>query len=167
MTMLTATLITLFSLLTCVMAVTLTYAIASDYFTSCFDPKARWMQVGLLEFLTDLSLIIAWYFYKESRWILRVIFIFLTFWFGSFIICGYIILEIFKLSPEESSKDPIKFVLVKRHKRDAIGHTWRVFVVTTRTILILLACLMLGSLVFVFTIKGSPFHAEVLSPYVY
>ncbi|XP_076920676.1 uncharacterized protein LOC143581878 isoform X1 [Bidens hawaiensis] len=164
MAMLTVALKTLFSLLACVMAVSLVYAFSTDYFVSCFDPKARWMQVGLLEFCIDVSLIVAWFFYKESRWILRVFFMFILFWLGSFTTCGYIVLQLFKLSTEESSKDPIYFVLVRRRKSDVIGHTWRVSVVTTRTIFIFLGCLMLGSLVFVFAIDGSPFRAEVFSP---
>ncbi|KAJ0507155.1 hypothetical protein HanPSC8_Chr11g0450601 [Helianthus annuus] len=159
-----AALKTLFSLLACVMAVSLVYGFATDYFVSCFDPKARWMQVGLFDFCVDVSLIAAWFFYKESRWILRLVFIFILFWFGSFTICGYIVLQLFKLSPEESSKDPFYFVLLRRQKRDAIGHTGGVSVGTTRTIYLSLACLLIGGIVFVFVTDGSPFRAEVFSP---
>lgn len=31
--------------------------------------------------------------------------------------CGYIILQFFKLTPEESSKDPFYFVLARHQKR--------------------------------------------------
>ncbi|KAJ0823775.1 hypothetical protein HanLR1_Chr00c0203g0727771 [Helianthus annuus] len=41
MASLTTALKTLFSLLACVMSVSLVYAFATDYFLSCFDPKAR------------------------------------------------------------------------------------------------------------------------------
>ncbi|KAI7755227.1 hypothetical protein M8C21_032706 [Ambrosia artemisiifolia] len=164
MAVLTVALKTLLSLLTCVMAVALVYGFVTDHFVSCFDLKAWWMQVEAISFCINISLITAWFFYKESRWILRVVFIIIIFWGASCTICGYILLQLFKLSPEESSKDPIYFVLVRRQKRDAVGCTGRLSVVSTRIIFVSLVCLMLGILVFAFVIDGSPFRAEVLSP---
>ncbi|GKB35279.1 G-type lectin S-receptor-like serine/threonine-protein kinase [Tanacetum coccineum] len=106
---------TLFSILACVMVAALAYGLVMDGFYSCLDPHARWMQVALI----------------GLKWE-RVVF--LTFEFtglihscllaivrlgsstrnqdGSATICGYIVLLLFKLSPEESLK-----VLAKHEKR--------------------------------------------------
>ncbi|KAI7724992.1 hypothetical protein M8C21_021858 [Ambrosia artemisiifolia] len=159
MAMLSTALKTLFSLLACVMAVALVYSFIKEFMH--FDPNARWGQAAFIEFCIEISFIAAWFFYKESRWILRVVFIIILFWFGSFTVCGYIILQLFKLSPEESSKDPIYFVLVRRQNRDSNGG---VSVVTAKIIFVTLGCLMLGILLYVFIIDGSPFHAQVFTP---
>ncbi|KAJ0823776.1 hypothetical protein HanLR1_Chr00c0203g0727781 [Helianthus annuus] len=164
MASLTTALKTLFSLLACVMSVSLVYAFATDYFLSCFDPKARWMQVGLFDFLRRCFAYNRLVFLQRIKMDHATCFYIMLFCFGSFTICGYIILQLFKLSPEESSKDLFYFVLVRRQKRDAIGHTGRVSVGTTRAIYLSLACLLIGAIVFVFITDGSPFRAEVFSP---
>nr|GEV12245.1 G-type lectin S-receptor-like serine/threonine-protein kinase At2g19130 [Tanacetum cinerariifolium] len=94
----------------------LTYGLLMDGFSSCIDPHARWTQVAFIDFMIDVLPIWAWFFYKESRWIIRLLYIFTVFWFGSVVICGHILMLLFKLTPEESSKDPIYFVLVRRQK---------------------------------------------------
>nr|XP_043614258.1 uncharacterized protein LOC122586325 [Erigeron canadensis] len=160
---------TLLSVLSCVMAAALAYGFIMDYFSTCFDPRARWMQVGLVDFLINVSPIMAWYFYKESRWIMRVMFMFILFWFGSVTICGYILLQFFKLSPEQTLKDPFFFALARPQNRDddvmgASNRRGGFSVVTTRIIYASLGCLMLAFPVFAWITDGSPFRAQVLSP---
>nr|GEZ91209.1 hypothetical protein CTI12_AA052090 [Tanacetum cinerariifolium] len=131
---------------TCVMAAALTYGLLMDGFSSCFDPRARWMQVAITDFAIDVSLIGAWFFYLESGWIIRLLYIITVFLFGSAVICGYIVMLLFKLTPEESSKDPIYFVLVRRQKRDDMGYKRAPSVVTARVIVAALGCLMIGAI---------------------
>ncbi|PWA73888.1 hypothetical protein CTI12_AA242460 [Artemisia annua] len=107
---------------------------------------------------------LAWYFYKESSWIKRLLFLYLVFWDGSFVTCGYIAMLFFKLSPEESSTDPIFFVLAKRQKGDVMGHTRRYSVVTAKVIVAALGLYMLGWPTYAYIVDGSPFHAEVVTP---
>ncbi|GKB03538.1 hypothetical protein Tco_0831681 [Tanacetum coccineum] len=83
---------------------------------------------------------------------------------ASAVICGYIIMLLFKLTPEESSKDPIYFVLARRQKCDDMGYKRAPSVVTARVIVAALGCLMKGALVYAFVGDGTPFHMEVLTP---
>ncbi|KAL8233403.1 hypothetical protein R6Q59_019503 [Mikania micrantha] len=152
---------TVFSLLTCGMFVALCYGVSTDYYLSCLDSIARWTQAGFIYIFVEMSFIAAWFFYKESRWILRVSFIFVLFWLGSFVTCGYIVWQLLKLSPEESLNDPIYFALRRRQRRD--GRKDAFSVVSARVIVVFLGCLTMGTSVFVLVIDGFPFHAEVLS----
>nr|XP_043614261.1 uncharacterized protein LOC122586327 [Erigeron canadensis] len=159
---------TLLGVFTCVMGAALAYGFSLDYFFSCFSPRARWMQVALTDFVISISPISVWYFYKEPRWIMRVMFMFILFWLGSFIICGYILLQLLKLSPEQTLKDPFFFMLARPKSRDDVmgaSNTRGGFsVVTTRIIYASLGCLMLAFLVFAWITDGSPFRSQVLSP---
>ncbi|CAI9269086.1 unnamed protein product [Lactuca saligna] len=58
---------------------------------------------------------------------------------------GYILLQFFKLSREESSTNPLYFVLVRHHKRE---NTSRIPVVTVRAIYSALAFLTMGALIY-------------------
>ncbi|PWA49483.1 hypothetical protein CTI12_AA481920 [Artemisia annua] len=155
---------TVFSILACVMVAALAYGLFMDGFYSCLDPHARWMQVALIGFCVDISAIGAWFFYKESRWFIRVVFCFILFWCGSATICGYIALLLFKLSPEESLKDPIYFVLAKRGKRDDVGHTRGPSVITARVIFAALGCLMVGVVIYALVGDGFPFQTRIFTP---
>ncbi|PWA95261.1 hypothetical protein CTI12_AA052090 [Artemisia annua] len=157
---------TVFSILACVMVAAFAYGLVMDGFHSCLDPHARWMQVAIIDFCVNISAIGAWFFYKESRWIIRVVFCFILFWFGSALVCGYIALLLFKLSPEESLKDPIYFVLAKRRKRDEVGHTRGHSVITVRVIFAALGCLMVGAVIYALIGDGFPFQARIFTPLV-
>ncbi|XP_052623267.1 uncharacterized protein LOC111906684 [Lactuca sativa] len=92
-----------------------------------------------------------------------VVLILLEIVFGSIITSGYIVIQLFKLSHEESSKDPLYFVLVKHEKRDATGHKMGVSCVTSRIIISSLGCFMLGTFIYVLIVDGSPFRTQVFS----
>ncbi|PWA94188.1 hypothetical protein CTI12_AA061080 [Artemisia annua] len=83
---------------------------------------------------------------------------------GSATICGYIALLLFKLSPEESLKDPIYFVLAKRGKRDDVGHTRGPSVITARVIFAALGCLMVGVVIYALVGDGFPFQTRIFTP---
>nr|GEV81538.1 reverse transcriptase, RNA-dependent DNA polymerase [Tanacetum cinerariifolium] len=150
---------TLFCLLTCVMAGALVYVYATD-FSTCVDLNAWWMMTVEADFGIDILFVMAWYFYKESSWIKRLLFLIILFWCGSFVTCGYIVMQLFKLSPEESSTDPLYFVLLKRQKGDVMGHPRRYSVVTAKVIVAALGCYMIGYTIHAYIVDGSPFHAE-------
>lgn len=155
---------TLFSVLTCVMVAMIVYLIAMDCFRSCFDPKAWWMMTVATDFCIYIVLVVTWFFYKESSWIKTLLFSVAMFWFGSIISCGYITMQFFKLSPEESSKNPVFFVLARHQKGDVVGHTRRHSLVIAKAIVAALGCFMLGFLTHAIIVDGSPFHAQVLTP---
>ncbi|GKD64932.1 reverse transcriptase, RNA-dependent DNA polymerase, partial [Tanacetum coccineum] len=74
--------------------------------------------------------------------------------------CGYIALQFFKLSPEESSKNPVYFVLARHQKGDVVGHKRRHSVVIAKVIVAALGCFMLGFLTHAIIVDGSPFQAK-------
>ncbi|KAJ9545812.1 hypothetical protein OSB04_025519 [Centaurea solstitialis] len=125
--------------------------------------RMKWMHVAFVDFFINISIIGAWFVYKESSWILGALFFFLLFWFGSVATCGYIVLQFYKLSPEESLRDPIHFVLVRREKGDVVTHTRGPSVVSAKIIFAVLDCLMLGISIYAFIIDGSPFQSKVFT----
>ncbi|KAI3762039.1 hypothetical protein L1987_52462 [Smallanthus sonchifolius] len=155
---------TLYIVLMCIMAVAIAYTLVIDGDSSCFDLSARWTIVAVTDFLVFMVLIVAWYFYKESSWIKRIVFIIMIFWCGSVVTCGYISMLLFKLPPEESLKDALYFVLAKHQNRDVTGHTIRSSVVTAKVIVTAIGCCMLGVTIYAYIIDGFPFFVEVLTP---
>ncbi|GKD72122.1 reverse transcriptase, RNA-dependent DNA polymerase, partial [Tanacetum coccineum] len=78
--------------------------------------------------------------------------------------CGYILIQFHKLSPEEFSKDPLYFVLVRHQNRDMAQQTHGASVVTARVIFSGLGCLMLGILIYTIVIDLSPSHDKSFGP---
>ncbi|KAI3757450.1 hypothetical protein L6452_04987 [Arctium lappa] len=152
------------TVLACVMVAAIAYLLAVNGFYTCFRPPDWWMHVILVDFCINIAIIGAWFTYKESSWIMGAAFLFLLFWFGSVSTCGYIVLQFYKLSPEESSKDPLYFVLARREKGDVVTHIRGPSVVNARIIFVLLDCLMLGISIYVFIVDGSPFQSKVFTP---
>lgn len=156
---------TLLSVLACAMFATLVWAVVMDGLSSCVDLQARWLIAALIDFYIHIAVIGAWVVYKESSWITAAVLIFFLITLGSITTCIYIVVLLFKLSPEESSKDPLYFVLVRRQKRDIVmGHRRGPSVVTARVILTALCCLMLGTFIYTLIVDGSPFRAQVFTP---
>ncbi|KVI07215.1 Protein of unknown function DUF1475, partial [Cynara cardunculus var. scolymus] len=92
----------------------------------------------------------AWFVYKESNWTVAAAIIASTWLVGSITTCGYIFVQFFKLSPEESSTNPLYFV----------DHV-RISVVTARVIVSALGCLMVGVLIYSFIVNASsPYHSN-------
>ncbi|XP_071696447.1 uncharacterized protein [Rutidosis leptorrhynchoides] len=162
---------TVFVVLTCIMAVTIVWSVASDLYASCFYPRAWWMKLTGTHVVVDTVFITAWFFYKESSWIKTIVYAFLITGTGSFATCGYIVIQLFKLSPEESMTDPIYYALAKKHKElktpvttDGSGqHKGRrpyVFL-TSIVMVVALACTMLTLLISALIIDGMPFHLEL------
>ncbi|KAM0062689.1 hypothetical protein Hdeb2414_s0003g00082701 [Helianthus debilis subsp. tardiflorus] len=102
----------------------------------------------------------AWVFYKESSWIKRLVLVFRCYlWIHCFA------LQFFKLSPEESLKDPIYFVLAKhQNDEDAVRHTTGSSVVIAKVFVTVMGCYILGLIIYAFAIDGFPFYVELLTP---
>ncbi|KAJ9545970.1 hypothetical protein OSB04_025677 [Centaurea solstitialis] len=155
---------TLLSVLACVMAAAVAYLLAVYGLSTCFDPSDWWMHVVLLDFCIITAGIGAWFAYKESSWIKGAAFYLLLFWTGSITTCGYIVLQFYKLSPEESSKDPLYFVFKRRERGDVMEHKKEFSAITARVIFSALGCLLLGTSIYALIIDGSPFQPKVLRP---
>ncbi|PWA88224.1 hypothetical protein CTI12_AA121310 [Artemisia annua] len=74
-------LMTLFSVLSCVMVAASVY-LAMDCYRSCLDPKAWWMKTIAIDFWIYMVIVVTWFFYKESSWIKKLLFSVGIFWFG-------------------------------------------------------------------------------------
>ncbi|CAH1424131.1 unnamed protein product [Lactuca virosa] len=154
----------LFSVLAFIMLALAVWGIGSDGLAPCVDIRIKWMLVTLINFYINLGVILAWIVYKESSWIRIAILIPSALFAGSTITSAYIATQFFLLSLQESSKDPLYFVLVRRQKEDAMGYKRGSSVLTTRVIIYALGCLMLGTFVYVLIVDGSQFHAELFPP---
>lgn len=149
---------TLFIVLFIMMVASFAYLLTVDGLGSCFNLNARWMAAAFIDFTIKMVVIGAWLFYKESNWMVPLALLASAFVLGSVTTCGYILVQFFKLSPEESSKDPLYFVLLRRHKRDHV--TVGVSVVTARLIISALGCLMLGVLIYTGLADWLPSHPK-------
>ncbi|CAI9269090.1 unnamed protein product [Lactuca saligna] len=141
-----------------VMVVAFAYLFAIDGFISCFNFGARWGIAILMEFSVYPGVIGAWVFYKESSWIQAAIFTVSMYVLASLLSVGYVLVQFFKLSREESSTNPLYFVLVRRHKRES--HTSGISVVTARVMFSTLACLTPGALIYTLIKDISGSYAE-------
>ncbi|KVI07212.1 Protein of unknown function DUF1475, partial [Cynara cardunculus var. scolymus] len=157
---------TLLSVLGCLMVAVLVYTIATDGRPFRIELLTRWMVALLIDFYIHIAIIGAWVVYKESSWIMATVWVILLICLGSVTTCGYIVMQFYKLTPEESSKDPLYFVLARHQKRDATEHRKGPSVVTARVIFAVLGCLMLGALLYTLIVDGSPFRAELYTPWM-
>ncbi|PWA95252.1 hypothetical protein CTI12_AA052030 [Artemisia annua] len=157
---------TVLSVLGCLMVALLVYTIAIDGLPFRMELLTRWMAALLIDFYINIAVIGSWVVYKESSWIMAAVWVVLLIGLGSVTTCGYIVLQFFKLTPEESSKDPLYFVLARHQKTDATEHRKGLSVVTARVIYAVLGCLMLGTLLYTLIVDGSPFRAELYTPWV-
>ncbi|PWA56747.1 hypothetical protein CTI12_AA415880 [Artemisia annua] len=108
---------TLMIALFCLMVVMFAYLFVFGDYTTCLDIHSRWFLQIITDFTIYVVVLGAWYAYKESSWIIALVLMVPTYLAGCIISIGYILTQFYKLSPEESSKDPLYFVLARRQKR--------------------------------------------------
>lgn len=156
---------TLFVVLGCGISATVIYTIATDGLPFREQLLTPWMAATLVDFYINILVIGAWIIYKESNWIRAIIWIVLLVCLGSITTCGYIVLQFFKLTPQESLQDPIYFVLLRTRKMDETESKGKLSVVGARVLFSVLGCLMLGTLIYTIAINGSPFRQELFTPW--
>ncbi|GKD23470.1 hypothetical protein Tco_1225173, partial [Tanacetum coccineum] len=156
---------TVFSVLGCSMVALLVYTISIDGLPFRMDILTRWMAALLIDFYINIAVIGSWVVYKESSWIMAAVWVVLLIGLGSVTTCGYIVLQFFKLTPEEISKGPLYFVLARNQKTD-VPEPKGLSVVAARVIYSVLGCLMLGTLLYTLIVDGSPFRPELYTPWV-
>lgn len=155
---------TMFIVLALMMASLTIWAIETRGFDACVDLSSRWLVVTLVDFYVNLGVILAWIVYKETSWIKRAVLIPVMLFAGSPITSAYIAVQFFKLSPEEeSSTDPLYFVLVRHQKKDFMGYKKGHSILIAKVIISALGCLMLGTFIYVLIVDGSPFRAGVFT----
>ncbi|KAM0068579.1 hypothetical protein Hdeb2414_s0002g00074761 [Helianthus debilis subsp. tardiflorus] len=139
------------------------YGLYYDQFMSCLDPQARWVQLAMVDVYINLLVIGAWIFYKEDFILVKKpIAAFVIFITGSIAICAYVVRQFSKLSPEDSSKDPLYFVLARRQKANDTKHR-SYSPATLRAFFGALISFMFGYYIYTYIVDGSPFRKEVLT----
>uniref|UniRef100_A0A2P2JQV3 Uncharacterized protein LOC105138517 isoform X2 n=1 Tax=Rhizophora mucronata TaxID=61149 RepID=A0A2P2JQV3_RHIMU len=158
---------TLFLALGCLMIVTLFYTISVDGLPFRMDLLTPWMAATLVDFYVNTAPFVAWISYKEANFFGATIWIILLICFGSITTGTYIFIQFLKLSPQESSQDPLYHVLLQHEAKYGLEQKQKTSaVVTARIIFIVLGCLMLGTLIFTLLTDGSPFRIELLTPWM-
>uniref|UniRef100_A0A803MME1 Uncharacterized protein n=1 Tax=Chenopodium quinoa TaxID=63459 RepID=A0A803MME1_CHEQI len=80
--------------------------------------------------------------------------------------CTYIVIQLFKLSAEESARDPMYHLLLRQQdKKDAFSGS-TLHLIAAKVIFSALGFLMLGTLVYTLITNGSPFKKELLIPWM-
>nr|GMD50147.1 uncharacterized protein LOC109151045 isoform X3 [Ipomoea batatas] len=157
----------LFSVLGCVMTAILIYTVITNglpFRIQILSPP--WMVAALIDFSINIFAIGAWIVYKESNWISAVLWLVLIMSWGSAPLCGYILLQFYKLSSKESMQDPVFYVLLRHGKMNKPERHIKLCVAVAKVVFIALACLMVGTLIYTFITNGSPFRKEVFTPWL-
>ncbi|KAI3930720.1 hypothetical protein MKX01_037166 [Papaver californicum] len=116
---------------------------------------------------TLLAFDTAWIAYKESNLINAVVWIILLVCLGSITTCAYVVVQLFKLSSQEASQDPMYYVLVRYNSKDDIERKRKFSsVMAARIAFTALRCLMLGALIYTLLTDDSPFRTELLIPWM-
>ncbi|XP_054786678.1 uncharacterized protein LOC129292955 isoform X2 [Prosopis cineraria] len=130
----------------------------------------RWMAATLIDFYINVVALALWVAHKESNWISSILWIILLIGLGSITSCAYIVVQFSKLSSQESSQNPMYYVLLKHPNKNggeaAPKGKQHSFVVTLRILFTVLGSLMLGTLVYTLITDGSPFQMELLTPWM-
>lgn len=158
----------LFCVLGCLMTATLIYTIVTDGLPFRKELLIPWMTTTLIDFYIIVVAIAAWIAYKELNLISAVVWIILLVCLGSITTCAYVVVQLFKLSSQEASQDPMYYVLVRYNSnRDDIERKRKFSsVVAARIAFTALGCLMLGALIYTLLTDGSPFRTELLIPWM-
>ncbi|CAF1927746.1 unnamed protein product [Brassica napus] len=102
-----------FGALGCVMLGALVYTCLTDGSPFRMELLYPWMVVLLVSFYINVAVLSVWVVYKESSWIIGILWVALLLSLGSFGTSVVIVVQLFRLSP----LDPLYLVLVKNSNR--------------------------------------------------
>ncbi|CAJ1976877.1 unnamed protein product [Sphenostylis stenocarpa] len=180
---------TLFTVLGLLMLATLLYTLFTDGLPFRRELLTPWMVATLIDFYINVVALGIWVTYKESNLISSLLWIVLLVCLGSITTSTYIVVQFLKLSSQESSQDPMYYVLLRHPSKYVFRNTtielsstviieWRLHrngtapqrkhssVVILRILFIILGAVMLGTLVYTLITDGSPFRTELLTPWL-
>ncbi|KAL1192247.1 hypothetical protein V5N11_021055 [Cardamine amara subsp. amara] len=153
----------------CVMLATLVYTIITDGLPlpDRKDVFTPWFATTIVDFYINIVPIAVWIVYKESTWFGSILWAILLLIFGSLTTCVYLFLQLVKLTTQEASEDPMCYLLLRDSIKDGVGlRDKNSLVVTARIVFGVLGCVMLGALIYTCLTYGSPFHMELLYPWM-
>ncbi|XP_020675826.1 uncharacterized protein LOC110094806, partial [Dendrobium catenatum] len=103
---------TVFVALGCFMLATLVYTIITDGSPFRSELLTPWLSATLVDFYVNVVAIAVWVAYKESSWLSTCFWVILLVCFGSISTCAYIVKQLFSISGQDSSQDPLQLVLL-------------------------------------------------------
>ncbi|CAI8604291.1 unnamed protein product [Vicia faba] len=158
---------TLFTVLGALMLALLLYTLITDGFPFRKELLTPWMAATLIDFYINVAILSTWVVYKEANWVSSILWIILLISLGSIATSAYIVLQFLKLSSQESSQDPMSYVLLRHPHKNSTEPTAKCSVVATLRILFsVLGVVMLGTLIYTLVTDGSPFRTELLTPWM-
>jgi peptidoglycan biosynthesis protein MviN/MurJ (putative lipid II flippase) len=81
-------------------------SVQSNLFTSWdFLGSIPWMRATLWDFYTNVIVIYLWLCYKEKSLIAKLLWLVLLVTLGSIASCAYVLIQLFKLKPDEGLKE--------------------------------------------------------------
>ncbi|PKU61210.1 hypothetical protein MA16_Dca025683 [Dendrobium catenatum] len=97
----------------CFMLATLVYTIITDGSPFRSELLTPWLSATLVDFYVNVVAIAVWVAYKESSWLSTCFWVILLVCFGSISTCAYIVKQLFSISGQDSSQDPLQLVLLR------------------------------------------------------
>ncbi|ESW15592.1 hypothetical protein PHAVU_007G085100 [Phaseolus vulgaris] len=158
---------TLFTVVGLLMLATLLYTLFTDGLPFRKELLTPWMGATLIDFYINVVALGIWVAYKESNFISSILWIVLLVCFGSITTSAYIVVQFLKLSSQESSQDPMYYVLLRHpNKNDTAPQRKHSSVMILRILFSILGAVMLVTLVYTLVTDGSPFRVELLTPWL-
>lgn len=148
------------------MAATLVYILCTDGSPFRKDVLTPWLATTLVDFYINVFVLAAWVSYKGSSWLAAVLWVILLVCLGSVTTCVYITIQLFMLSAENSSHDPMYHLLLRHENKNGVVKRSSLQLVAARVTFSGLGCIMFGVLVYTLLNYGSPFHKELLTPWM-
>ncbi|KAM0933496.1 hypothetical protein DsansV1_C35g0229541 [Dioscorea sansibarensis] len=154
---------TLFSVLGCVMVVTLVYTILTDGSPFRHELFTPWMVATLVDFYVNVVAIAAWVVYKESTWMSALLWIILLVCSGSIATCAYIVKKLSEISSGDPVQNPVRHVFLRigcdRKTKDSS-------IVFLKVLFSVLGLLVFATVAYTLITDGSPFRMELLTPWM-
>lgn len=147
------------------MVATLIYTISVDGLPFRKDLLTPWMVATLIDFYINVVAIAVWISNKETCWINALVWIILLVCLGSITTCGYVVLQLFKLSAQDCV-DPLYHILIRSSNKNGGENKCGLSVRSARVLFGILGLLMLGTLIYTLLTDGSPFRSELLTPWM-
>ncbi|KAJ0960004.1 hypothetical protein J5N97_000225 [Dioscorea zingiberensis] len=162
---------TMFSVLGCLMVVTLVYTIFTDGSPFRRELLTPWMVATLVDFYVNVVcyfslpiilyfLIGAWVVYKESTWISAVLWIIFLVCFGSITTCAYIVKKLGEISSHDPVQNLLRQVFLRIGSEGKIKDSSIVFL---KILFSMLGLLVFGIVTYTLITDGSPFRMELLT----
>ncbi|XP_020674257.1 uncharacterized protein LOC110093648 [Dendrobium catenatum] len=129
----------------------------------CSTYPYRWLSATLVDFYVNVVAIAVWVAYKESSWLSTCFWVILLVCFGSISTCAYIVKQLFSISGQDSSQDPLQLVLLRKDGESKVNCS---SVVLGRIVFSALGIIMSAIVVYTLVTDGWPFRMELLTPWM-